>query len=51
MSDDPEKEEAYCNKMRLWGAKWYSNPWQEILDETASGERSWLTPPIRGRPS
>lgn len=35
MSDDPEKEEAYCNKMRFLGAKWYSNPWQEILDETA----------------
>ncbi|KAH7264847.1 uncharacterized protein BKA55DRAFT_534809 [Fusarium redolens] len=35
MSHDPEKEEAHCAKMRLLGAKWYRNPYQELLDETA----------------
>ncbi|KAF9786534.1 hypothetical protein IL306_001549 [Fusarium sp. DS 682] len=34
-SDDPEKEEAHCAKMRLLGAKWYRNPYQELLDEQA----------------
>ncbi|KAF5651740.1 hypothetical protein F25303_3944 [Fusarium sp. NRRL 25303] len=32
-SDEPEKEEAHCAKMRQLGAKWYHDPFHQLSDQ------------------